>query len=160
PGQGATGRAATMRAPVQLPDILNEQEFTGTKVRPLVARLGYRSVLAVPLLREGRIMGALTVWRRQAGSFSAEGGPALQTLSTQSALAIQNARLFREIEDKSRQIEAANRHKSEFLANMSHELRAPLTASVNSATNVHHNWMKPQRPPLELRNSRTCFVAV
>jgi signal transduction histidine kinase/putative methionine-R-sulfoxide reductase with GAF domain len=130
PGQGATGRSATMRAPVQLPDILNEQEFTGTKVRPLVARLGYRSVLAVPLLREGRIMGALTVWRKQAGSFSAEVIQLLQTFATQSALAIQNARLFREIEDKSRQIEAANRHKSEFLANMSHELRTPLNAII------------------------------
>ena len=130
PGQGATGRAATMREPVQLPDILNEQEFTGTKVRPLVARLGYRSVLAVPLLREGRIMGALTVWRKQAGSFSAEVVQLLQTFATQSALAIQNARLFREIEEKSRQIEAANRHKSEFLANMSHELRTPLNAII------------------------------
>jgi GAF domain-containing protein len=130
PGQGATGRAATMREPVQLPDILNEQEFTGTKVRPLVARLGYRSVLAVPLLREGRIMGALTVWRKQAGSFSPEVVQLLQTFATQSALAIQNARLFREIEDKSRQIEAANRHKSEFLANMSHELRTPLNAII------------------------------
>ena len=130
PGQGATGRAATMRAPVQLPDILNEQEFTGSKVRPLLARLGYRSVLAVPLLREGRIMGALTVWRKQAGSFSAEVVQLLQTFATQSALAIQNARLFREIEDKNRQIEAANRHKSEFLANMSHELRTPLNAII------------------------------
>jgi two-component system, NtrC family, sensor kinase len=130
PGQGATGRAATMRAPVQLPDILNEQEFTGSKVRPLFARLGYRSVLAVPLLREGRIMGALTVWRKQAGSFSPEVVQLLQTFATQSALAIQNARLFREIEDKSRQIEAANRHKSEFLANMSHELRTPLNAII------------------------------
>ena len=130
PGQGATGRAATMRVPVQLPDILNEPEFTGTQVRPLVARLGYRSVMAVPLLREGRIMGALTVWRKQAGSFSAEVINLLQTFATQSALAIQNARLFREIEDKSRQIEAANRHKSEFLANMSHELRTPLNAII------------------------------
>ena len=130
PGQGATGRAATMRAPVQLPDILNEQEFTGTKVRPLFARLGYRSVLAVPLLREGRIMGALTVCRKQAGSFPPEVVNLLQTFATQSALAIQNARLFREIEDKSRQIEAANRHKSEFLANMSHELRTPLNAII------------------------------
>jgi two-component system, NtrC family, sensor kinase len=130
PGQGATGRAATMRAPVQLPDILNEQEFTGTRVRPIFARLGYRSVLAVPLLREGRIMGALTVWRKQAGSFSAEVVQLLQTFATQSALAIQNARLFREIEEKSRQIEAANRHKSEFLANMSHELRTPLNAII------------------------------
>jgi signal transduction histidine kinase len=119
-----------MRAPVQLPDILNEQEFTGTKIRPLFARLGYRSVLAVPLLREGRIMGALTVYRKQAGSFSPEVVQLLQTFATQSALAIQNARLFREIEDKSRQIEAANRHKSEFLANMSHELRTPLNAII------------------------------
>jgi GAF domain-containing protein len=130
PGQGATGRAATMRAPVQLPDILNEQEFTGTKVRPIFARLGYRSVLAVPLLREGRIMGALTVWRKQAGSFSTEVVQLLQTFATQSALAIQNARLFREIEEKSREIKAANRHKSEFLANMSHELRTPLNAII------------------------------
>jgi len=130
PGQGATGRAATMHAPVELPDILNEQEFTGSKVRPLFARLGYRSVLAVPLLREGRIMGALTVWRKQAGSFSPEVVQLLQTFATQSALAIHNARLFREIEDKSRQIEAANRHKSEFLANMSHELRTPLNAII------------------------------
>ena len=129
-GQGATGRAATMRAPVQLPDILNEQEFTGTKVRPLFARLGYRSVLAVPLLREERIMGALTVWRKEAGNFSAEVVNLLQTFATQSALAIQNARLFREIEEKGKQIEAANRHKSEFLANMSHELRTPLNAII------------------------------
>jgi GAF domain-containing protein len=129
-GQGATGRAAMMRAPVQLPGILNEQEFTGSKVRPLFARFGYRSVMAVPLLREGCIMGALTVWRKQAGSFSAEVVQLLQTFATQSALAIQNARLFREIEDKSRQIEAANRHKSEFLANMSHELRTPLNAII------------------------------
>jgi GAF domain-containing protein len=130
PGQGATGRAATMRAPVQLPDILNEQEFSGSKIRPIFARLGYQSVLAVPLLREERIMGALTVWRKQTGSFSAEVVQLLQTFATQSALAIQNARLFREIEDKSRQIEAANRHKSEFLANMSHELRTPLNAII------------------------------
>ena len=130
PGQGATGRAATMRAPVQLANILNEQEFTGTSVRPIFARLGYRSVLAVPLLREERIMGALTVWRKETGSFSAEVVNLLQTFATQSALAIQNARLFREIEDKSRQIEAANRHKSEFLANMSHELRTPLNAII------------------------------
>ena len=75
-------------------------------------------------------MGALTVWRRQAGEFAPEVVNLLQTFATQSALAIQNARLFREIEDKSRQIEAANRHKSEFLANMSHELRTPLNAII------------------------------
>jgi signal transduction histidine kinase len=129
-GQGATGQAATIQAPVQVANILEERESTATRVRPVLARLGYRSVLAVPLLREERILGALTVWRKETGSFSLEVVNLLQTFATQSALAIQNARLFREIEDKSRQIEAANRHKSEFLANMSHELRTPLNAII------------------------------
>ena len=105
PGQGATGQMATVRAPVQVANILEEREYTGTRVRPMLARLGYRSVLAVPLLREERIMGALTVWRKEAGSFSSEIVNLLQTFATQSALAIQNARLFREIEEKSKQIE-------------------------------------------------------
>ena len=117
------------RAPVQVTDILDEQEFNA-QVRPMLGRLGYRSLLAVPLLREERIMGALTIYRRSTGSFSAEVVNLLQTFATQSVLAIHNARLFREIEDKSRQIEAANRHKSEFLANMSHELRTPLNAII------------------------------
>ena len=129
-GEGATGRAATMRAPVQVSDISNEREYTGARARPLLIRLGYRSALSVPLLREQQIMGALTVWRGQIGEFKPEVINLLQTFATQSALAIQNARLFREIEDKSRQIEAANRHKSEFLANMSHELRTPLNAII------------------------------
>ena len=118
PGQGATGRAATMRAPVQLHDILSEQEFTATRARPIFARLGYRSVLAVPLLREARIIGALTVWRKEAGNFSPEVVNLLQTFATQSALAIQNARLFREIEEKGRQLELASKYKSQFLASM------------------------------------------
>ena len=68
-GQGATGQAATVRAPVQVANILEERESTATRVRPILTRLGYRSVLAVPLLREERIMGALTVWRKEAGNF-------------------------------------------------------------------------------------------
>jgi signal transduction histidine kinase len=129
-GEGATGRAVIMRAPVQVPDILDQREYTATRARPLLTRLGYRSLLSVPLLREQQIMGALTVWRRQTGEFKPEVVNLLQTFATQSALAIHNARLFREIEDKSRQIEGANRHKSEFLANMSHELRTPLNAII------------------------------
>ena len=128
-GEGAVGRAATSRAPVQVPDISHAPEYTA-RFRPVLARLGYRSILAVPLLREERIMGGLVVWRQVPGSFSEEVVNLLQTFATQSALAIQNARLFREIEEKSRQIEAANRHKSEFLANMSHELRTPLNAII------------------------------
>ncbi|HEX5607701.1 MAG TPA: GAF domain-containing sensor histidine kinase, partial [Candidatus Binatia bacterium] len=95
-----------------------------------IARFGYRSLLSVPLLREQQILGGLTVWRRQTGEFKTEVINLLQTFATQSALAIHNARLFREIEEKSHQIEAANRHKSEFLANMSHELRTPLNAII------------------------------
>ncbi len=129
-GQGATGRSAATRVPMQVVDLLNEPELGAARIRPILARLGYQSLLAVPLLLEQRIMGALTVYRRETGGFVPEVVNLLQTFATQSALAIQNARLFREIDDKSRQIEAANRHKSEFLANMSHELRTPLNAII------------------------------
>ena len=129
-GEGATGQAALTRAPVQIPDTFEVRERAVSRVRPLLNRLGYRSLLTVPILREQQIMGGLTVWRKQVGEFVPEVVNLLQTFATQSALAIHNARLFREIEDKSRQIEAANRHKSEFLANMSHELRTPLNAII------------------------------
>jgi signal transduction histidine kinase len=129
-GEGYTGQAALTRAPVQVSDLRSEQEVRLMWIRPISDRLGYRSLLTVPILLEDRLMGALTVWRKRAGTFTPELINLLQTFATQSALAIQNARLFREIEDKSRQIEAANRHKSEFLANMSHELRTPLNAII------------------------------
>jgi GAF domain-containing protein len=129
-GQGATGRAAETRVPYQIADLRQEHELATRGMRPILSRLGYQSLLAVPLLFEQKIMGALTIYRRETGSFAPEVVNLLQTFATQSVLAIQNARLFREIEDKSRQIEAANRHKSEFLANMSHELRTPLNAII------------------------------
>jgi signal transduction histidine kinase len=129
-GEGAAGRAAATRAPVQVTDILDERQYGVTRFRTILARLGYRSLLSVPLLLEQRIMGALTVWRQETGAFTPEVVNLLQTFATQSVLAIQNARLFREIADKSQQLEAASRHKSEFLANMSHELRTPLNAII------------------------------
>jgi signal transduction histidine kinase len=82
------------------------------------------------MLRENLLIGGLTVNKRTPGEFSPEVIELLKTFATQSALAIQNARLFQEIADKSRQLEAASRHKSEFLANMSHELRTPLNAII------------------------------
>jgi signal transduction histidine kinase len=113
---------------VQVPDIRDEREYDATRLRPILTRLGYRSLLAVPLLREERIVGGLVVWRQETGAFSADVVNLLQTFSAQSVLAIENARLFLEVEEKGRQLESASRHKSQFLANMSHELRTPLNA--------------------------------
>jgi GAF domain-containing protein/anti-sigma regulatory factor (Ser/Thr protein kinase) len=126
---GLVGRAAVSREPVVVPNILEESAYT-PRMRQLLERFGFRASLAVPLLREDRIVGGLVVRRKSTGEFRPEVIELLKTFATQSVLAIQNARLFREIEDKSKQIEAANRHKSEFLANMSHELRTPLNAII------------------------------
>ena len=128
-GDGVIGRAAVSREPVEVPNILEERAYA-PRLRQLLERFGFRASLAVPLLREDRIIGGLVVRRKSTGEFRPEVIELLKTFATQSVLAIQNARLFREIEEKSRQIEAANRHKSEFLANMSHELRTPLNAII------------------------------
>jgi signal transduction histidine kinase len=114
---------------VQVPNILEERSYA-PRMREMLERFGFRASLAVPLLREDRIIGGLVVRRKSTGEFRPEVIELLKTFATQSVLAIQNARLFREIEEKSQQIEAANRHKSEFLANMSHELRTPLNAII------------------------------
>jgi signal transduction histidine kinase len=91
---------------------------------------GYRSVLCVPLKRDGKAIGALSVIRPEAGAFTDKEVALLGTFADQAVIAIQNVHLFKEIQDTSRQLEIANRHKSEFLANMSHELRTPLNAII------------------------------
>ena len=128
-GEGALGRMAVTGEPVEIRDIADEALYQ-SRVRELLIRLGYRSLLAVPLLREDHLLGGLVVNRNNAGEFAQPVIDLLKTFATQSALAIQNARLFREIEEKGRQLETASQHKSEFLANMSHELRTPLNAII------------------------------
>jgi signal transduction histidine kinase len=128
-GEGAMGRAAETREPTQVADIAAPGAYQ-SHIRDTLLGAGYRALLSVPLLREGEIIGSLSLNRHTPGEFPPEAVEVLKTFATQSALAIQNARLFREIADKSRQLEAASRHKSEFLANMSHELRTPLNAVI------------------------------
>jgi len=127
-GEGATGQLAQVHEPIQLPDILAAP--AESRVRGALVHAGYRALLAVPLVREDHLLGGLTVIRKATGEFTPEVIALMRTFATQSSLAIQNARLFLEIEDKSRQLEAASQHKSEFLANMSHELRTPLNAII------------------------------
>jgi signal transduction histidine kinase len=126
--QGILGQLPMGRQAVQVLDIT-----AGSYSSPISDALieaGYRAVVAVPLIREDHLIGALTMNRKTPGEFPAETIELLRTFATQSALAIQNARLFREIEIKSRELEVASQHKSEFLANMSHELRTPLNAVI------------------------------
>jgi GAF domain-containing protein/CheY-like chemotaxis protein len=121
-GEGVTGLAVAKREPVQVADIAVQAAYQ-SRVRDLVLASGFRAVLAVPLIREDQIMGALTVTRTQPGEFSPEVVRLLMTFASQSALAMQNAQLFH-------QLEIASQHKSAFLANMSHELRTPLNAII------------------------------
>ena len=123
-GETAIGKAAAERTPVQIPDVSKDSSL----VLDVVVRAGYRAVLIVPLLRPEQIVGALVVRRKTPGEFPKSTVELLGTFAEQSVLAIQNARLFREIEDKGRQLAEASQHKSQFLANMSHELRTPLNA--------------------------------
>jgi signal transduction histidine kinase len=125
-GETVIGKAAADRAPVQIPDALKDPSM----VLDLVVRAGYRALLIVPMLRPDRIVGALVVRRKAPGEFFNSTVELLQTFAAQSVLAIQNARLFAEIEDKGRQLQQASENKSQFLSSMSHELRTPLNATI------------------------------
>jgi signal transduction histidine kinase len=119
----AVRQATQRRAPDQIADLQPT-----SRANELVLGQGFHSRLVVPLLAGDQIVGALVVRRKAPGEFAAGTVELLQTFAAQSALAIQNARLFSEIGEKSRQLAVASQHKSQFLANMSHELRTPLNA--------------------------------
>ena len=124
-GKGATGRSAATGRPVQIPDVMAEPEYP---FREILARENYRAVLSVPMLRDGLILGTVNLVRKTPGAFGDEQVRLLTTFANQTTIAIEHARLYRDLSEKGRMLEEASQHKSQFLANMSHELRTPLNA--------------------------------
>jgi GAF domain-containing protein len=121
----ASGRALAEGRVVHIADVKTDSEYTLAEAQ----RLGdYRTVLCVPMLREGIPIGVLSLTRSEVQPFTDKQIELITTFADQAAIAIENVRLFDEIQDKSRQLEIASQHKSQFLANMSHELRTPLNA--------------------------------
>jgi GAF domain-containing protein len=125
-GRGSLfGRILLERKPVQIVDVLADPDYA---MHELQKRAGFRTVLGVPLLRDGVPIGLLSVNRTAVRPFTDKQIELVTAFADQAAIAIENVRLFDEIQDKSRQLEEASQHKSQFLANMSHELRTPLNA--------------------------------
>jgi signal transduction histidine kinase len=127
-GRGTVaGRALLEGRTVQVPDVLADPEYTWSEAQE---RTGFRSVLAVPLLREGHPIGVLVLARSVTRPFTDKQVEVVTTFADQAVIAIENVRLFDEIQDKSRQLAEASQRKSQFLTSMSHELRTPLNAII------------------------------
>ena len=124
----AGGRAIIDARTIHLPDVLALDPVEFSTVMRLARENGVRAMVAAPLLRDGVAVGSIVLRKPEAGDFSPRQIELLETFADQAVIAIENVRLFTEIQEKSRQLEIASQHKSQFLANMSHELRTPLNA--------------------------------
>jgi signal transduction histidine kinase len=124
---GATARAIMTRSIVHIADVRDDPEY---KLQGLAQTAAFRCILSVPMLRDGVPIGTITVATNRTTPFPEKQVALLTTFADQAVIAVENVRLFTEIQEKTQQLEIANRHKSEFLANMSHELRTPLNAVI------------------------------
>jgi signal transduction histidine kinase len=137
------GECATRREVVQVADL---SSAAPSPLLDILLRTGVRAVLAVPLLHQAEVVGVLIIRRNQPGTFSPEIVRLVEAFAAQSAIAVENARLFGEIAQKSRELEIASQHKSQFVANMSHELRTPLAAILGYAELMQEGFYEPQGP--------------
>jgi signal transduction histidine kinase len=125
----ATGTMILRRTTIHFNDVDHDPDVP-PRARAGWQAMGVKSIIGAPMMWEGKGIGAIFIARDHAGPFADKDIALLRTFADQAVIAIQNARLFREIQEKGHQLEIANQHKSEFLANMSHELRTPLNAII------------------------------
>ena len=144
PTGSISGRAVLDCTVVHFPDI--EAETMEPGMRDAYRRMELRAVLCVPMIHEGQPIGVIAVSRGAAGPFTDSQIDLLKTFASQAVIAIENARLFEEIAQKSRELEVASQHKSQFVANMSHELRTPLAAILGYAELMQEGFYEPQGP--------------